>query len=169
MAITIFRFTNNTDTYPGVTDLIVFNNSSGSPKNTKVSNAYCLGYEIGNSAALAENQAPSQDTAGLQHLGEIEDLYTFRLMFSKRDNNPHTYQDIFDTWVAQAKVNANWNNGRFGVAFDDRHGKNITPVRTGNSQIGLMWVDAVEKNDFIRQPLQSFITLRLKISRSDGT
>lgn len=169
MAITIYRVTNHGDGIGG-SDQIIFNNSSApNPKSTKLPNAYITSYEITNTGALAENQTPSQDTAGLQHLGEIEDLYIFTILFTKRDAVPHTYQDIFDTWVSEPKVNAAFVNGRFGVAFDDRPKKNVVPLGTTSSQIGLMWVDSDEKNDFGRVPLAGNVVLRLKISRSDGT
>lgn len=169
MAITIYRVTNPGDTIGG-SDQIIFNDPSApNPKSTKVPNAYITGYQITNTAALAENQTPSQDTAGLQHLGEIEDLYIFNIIFTKRDAVPHAFQDIYDTWVSEPKVNANFVNGRFGVAIDDRQNKNIVPEGAGSDQVGLMWVDADETDDYQRVPLATKIVLRFKISRSDGT
>lgn len=170
MAITVYRVTVHGDGIGGA-DQIIFNNPSQAHyKDPKYIGAYITDVQYTNTSALAENQSPGQDTAGLQHQGEIEDVYILTIKFTRRDITPHAFQDIFDTWVSQPKVNAAFINGRFGIQIDDRIGKNIVPEGTGSSQIGLMWLDADEKEDYMEpKVLPSKITLRFKVSRSDGT
>lgn len=163
--ITIYRLTATTDDIT-TTDKIVFNTAS---KNTRVPNAFILGYKKTDSASIGDNQAVAQDTGNLQHLGKIEDLYTLYGYISSRTTNPNTFLDKLKQWDDEPKVNVNWKNGRFGIKFDEFYIGDVVPVRTGTLQIGLMWVDLEWDNDFRRTPLHAPFTLRFKTSRSDGT
>lgn len=168
--ITIYRLTNPGDTINNVTDKIVFNSPTG--KSTKNSNAFITDYEINGQSGVGDNQSVAQDTAGLQPLGKVQDLYTFYGYISKLEdlNGFNAFTVLMSGWDGDPKVNPTWPEGRFGVSFSDFHAWDVVPQGLGAAtQIGLIWQNLQWKNNWKRVPTQGNFILTMMISRSNGT
>jgi len=165
--VTIFRLSLDTDTILTTSDKIIFNTT----ENTKIESAHCT--EIVNSPTdgIGNNQGAEQDLGDQQALGLLEDTVKVTGFISKRDGNLSNGQNqfliILDLWANEAKINDNWQLGRFALQDNDDHTNDLIPIRTGTSQIALLW-EKYEKKTNMKGNRVDF-TLWFRINRGDGT
>lgn len=163
----LYRLTVATDTEANVTDKITFNSS----KDITVENAFMVQIQRTNQMAVADNQAAEQDLGEKQPAGTIEDNRVLTCFFSKRNGNlsdgNNAFLALLNSWSIDAKTNTNWVNGRFGFTDNDDHTKDVTPVRTGTSQKGLI-LESIVYTSNLGENIEN-CTITLKMSKGDGT
>ncbi len=169
--INLFRLTLTTDTLT-TGDRIDFNDPGATnPKSSKFENAYCTFIDRMSSDGVGDNQGAEQDLGDIQALGPVEDLYTLTGFISKRDgdlsNGQNQFLILLDLWDSEFKNSDNWPEGRFGIKDDGDVTNDLTPVRTGSNQIGLIWESYDKKADLAHNRVNFIIKLR--VSRGDGT
>ncbi len=163
--ITIFRFTNTGDTFATVTDKIEFNTSN----KTNTKNAFITEVKFNPTDGVGNNQGAEQDLGDQQALGLVEDIIKITGFISQRnsDSGENTFLVKMKAWKNDAKINDNWDLGRFGYADSDDKTDDITPTRTGTSQVGLLWEKIEWTTDF--KGNRKMFTLYFRINRGDGT
>lgn len=165
--ITIARLTDTGDTLANVTDKIEFNTTT----KTKQENAFIREFEEGPTDGVGNNQGAEQNLGDQQALGLVEDVTKIEGFFSKRNGDLNDGQNQFlillDTWIAEPKINDNWQLGRFAVEDEDDHTHDLLPVRTGTNQIAYLWEKLQRKTDFAGN--RELFTLFLRVNRGDGT
>ena len=165
--IRIARLTGTSDTVSTSTDKIDFNTDV----KTKIENAFITGFEENPTDGVGNNQGAEQDLGDQQALGAVEDIIKIDGFFSKRDGDLNDGQNSFlillDTWIAEPKINDNWQLGRFGITDADDQTHDLLPVRTGTDQIALLWEKIQRRTDF--KGRREHFTLWFRINRGDGT
>lgn len=165
--ITIARLTETTDTLANVSDKIEFNTTT----QTKPENAFITAFEEGPTDGVGNNQGAEQELGDQQALGLVEDITKIEGFFSKRngdnDDGQNQFLILLDTWIAEPKINDNWELGRFAVEDEDDQTHDLLPVRTGTDQIAYLWEKLQRKTDF--KGNRELFTLFLRVNRGDGT
>jgi len=165
--ITIARLTETTDTLQNVSDKLVFNTTV----KTKLEANFITVFEEGPTDGVGNNQGAEQDLGDQQALGAVEDVTKIEGFFSRRNGDLNDGQNaaliLLDTWVVEAKINDNWQLGRFAVEDEDDQTHNLFPVRTGTDQIAYLWEKLQRKTDF--KGNREMFTLFLRVNRGDGT
>ena len=169
--ITVYRVTNAGDNIGNVsaTEKLEFNIN----KDTKIENIFCTECKITPSEGIAENQAPGQDLGNLQPVGRFEKLYELDCFISLIQGTFADGQNVFvailEKWEREAKDRPAFNEGRHGIQIDDMRDYDVIPVGTGSDRIGLILIDIPYILSWVREPPQCKFTMRLKVSRGDGT
>lgn len=169
----LFRVSLASDTQNTV-DRIDFNDpTSPDLKDTKKENAYLLSCERVSGQSIGDDQPAEDDLGSIDVVGASEDVYILEGIISNTrgslGNGQNQYLILLDLWDAEAKKTGDveWTEGRFGIVDDNDHTNDLIPVRTGSAQIGLIWESYRKKSDYSKN--QTKITIRLRISKGDGT
>jgi hypothetical protein len=167
--ITLYRVTNPGDTISNVSadNKLQFNTSP----DTKVANAFITDYDILETEAIGSNQSPQQDTGDIQDLGRIEQAYVLKGFISKRNDLAGFNQIVvkMQVWESEAKTNANFRQGRFGIQIDDFRPYDVVPFGTGTAQKGLIWESLKWRLNFQHKHLIAPFEWKFVVSRGDGT
>ena len=137
-------------------------------KKTNIPAAFITEIVRGDTEGIGDNQSVSQPLGDKQSLGEVENKLILRGFVSQRNypgGNP--FLIIMDLWMSEAKQISDWPEGRFGWEDDGEHVKDIVPVRTGTSQVGLILESILYTSDLGRN--QERFEITLTVSRGDGT
>ena len=165
--IKIFRFTEETDTIVSVesTDTIEFNKNT----TTKTKNAFITEVKFNPTDGVGNNQGAEQDLGDQQALGLVEDIIKITGFISQRnaDSGANTFLATMKEWKNDPKINDNWELGRFGYADADDTTDDLTPVRIGANQVGLLWERIEWTTDF--KGNRKMFTLYFRINRGDGS
>ncbi len=165
--ITIARLTDSLDTLANVSDKLEFNTTT----KTKLEDNFITTFEENPTDGVGNNQGAEQDLGDQQALGTLEDVTKIEGFFSKRNGDNDDGQNqaliLLDTWVAEPKINDNWQLGRFAVEDEDDHTHDLLPVRTGTDQIAYLWEKLLRRTDF--KGNRELFTLFLRVNRGDGT
>jgi len=165
--ITIARLTDASDTLANVTDKLVFNTTT----KTKLEANFITIFEQNPTDGVGNNQGAEQELGDQQALGGVEDVTKIEGFFSRRNGDLNDGQNqaliLLDTWVAEPKINDNWQLGRFAVEDNDDHTHDLFPVRTGTDQIAYLWEKLQRRTDF--KGNRELFTLFLRVNRGDGT
>ena len=135
--ITIFRFTDDTDTIGNVEDKIEFNTTT----KTKTKAAFITEVKFNPTDGVGNNQGAEQDLGDQQALGLVEDIIKITGFISERnsDSGVNPFLATMKEWKNEPKINDNWQLGRFGYADADDTTDDLTPVRIDSDQVGLLW------------------------------
>ena len=128
-------------------------------------------FEEGPTDGVGNNQGAEQNLGDQQALGTVEDVTKIEGFFSRRNGDNDDGQNqaliLLDTWVAEPKINDNWQLGRFAVEDEDDQTHDLFPVRTGTDQIAYLWEKLQRRTDF--KGNRELFTLFLRVNRGDGT
>lgn len=165
--ITIARLTETSDTLANVSDKLIFNTTV----KTKLEANFITVFEENPTDGVGNNQGAEQELGDQQALGPIEDVTKIEGFFSRRNGDNNDGQNsaliLLDTWVAEPKINDNWELGRFAVEDNDDHTHDLLPIRTGTDQIAYLWEKLQRRTDFAGN--REMFTLFLRVNRGDGT
>jgi len=171
--ITLLRYTNFNDDYTKseFTDKVVLDvDSKKNPKNEGVYYTEC---EIFDTNSLVRNQAVNAPTGMLQDLGKFELAIKLIITATRRaekDNDgKHATVGVLKKWRNEELQNENWEEGKFGIIFDDFTDYTEIPVNSGSDRKGLIFYDLHWKLDNISKPPRAIGTLWFVKSRGDGT
>jgi len=150
-----------------VSDKLEFNTT----EKTKQEANFITVFEENPTDGVGNNQGAEQDLGDQQALGTLEDITKIEGFFSRRngdnDNGQNQALILLDTWVAEPKINDNWQLGRFATEDEDDHTHDLFPVRTGTDQIAYLWEKLQRRTDF--KGNRELFTLFLRVNRGDGT
>ena len=171
--ITLLRYTNKEDDYTNssFTDRIILDVDS--KKNTKAEGIYYTECEIFDTNSLVRNQAVNAPTGFLQDLGKFELAYKLTIIATRRagdnDNGRHETVGRLKQWRDEDLQSDNWDEGKFGIVFDDFADYSEIPVNTGSDHKGLIFYDLHWKLDNTAKPPRAIGTLWFVKSRGDGS
>lgn len=121
--------------------------------------------------SVGDNQPATVAQGNKDELGNAELMYIIEGKIKNTNGNSANGQNAFlillDLWDSESSQIANWPEGRFGISDAHNNVNNLTPVRTGTSQTGLIW-DSYETTDDLGANETSFV-IRLQVSKGDGT
>ncbi len=171
--INLYRLSLTTDSST-TSDRIDFNDPSLTDevlKDTTIENAHIQNIDKMDTDGVGDNQGAEQQTGDIQPLGSVDDTYILTGYITKRDGNNNDGQNQFlillDLWDDEPKNSDNWPEGRFGIDDNGDHTNDLAPVRTGTSQIGLIWESYDKKSNLTKNRVD--FVLRFRVSRGDGT
>ncbi len=164
--IRLFFLTNPSDS--SITDFLDFNLDSRG-KKTNIENAFIRKITKTKSDGVGENQSVEQDLGDKQALGEIETKVILEGFISQRNasSGANTFLDQLERYANASKQNTNWPEGQFGVIDVGNQNNSVIPVRTGSSQIGLIWESYESVSDLGKN--QEDFKIVLTVSKGDGT
>lgn len=155
-------------------DRIDFNDpTNNNLKDAKLENAWLVDFERISGQGIGDDQPAEEETGSLDVTGNVEDQYTITAKITNTkgnsDNGQNQFLILLDLWDAENKKNSvvEWPEGRFGVIDDTDHTNDLVPIRTGTSQIGLIWESYRKKTNLAKN--QTDIVIKLRVSKGDGT
>lgn len=174
--ITVYIVTNAGDNLGNIaaTEKIIFNNEADADfKDTKKEGAYITRFRPKRSEALGDNQSAEQELGDYQALGAFENIIILEGYISNRIGVALDGQNAFiatmDGWENAAKQNDDFEEGRFGIEFGDMRKKDIIPVGTGTSQIGMILEFIDWDCDWEQKPARAKFVMQFRVSKGDGT
>ena len=171
--ITLIRYTDSGDNYESesFTDKIILDVDS--KKDTKQEGVYYTDCEIFDTNSLVRNQAVNAPTGMLQDLGKFELAIKLVITASRRagknNDGRHGTVGTLKQWRDEELQDDSWEEGKFGIIFDDFADYTEVPVNTGSDHKGLIFYDLHWKLDNTSKPPRAIGTLWFVKSRGDGT
>lgn len=147
-------------------DFITFNNASdGDFKDSKKEGAYILNLKRDDPEGIGNNQAAEVPDGNVQPLGIVEGTYIVTgFITNMRGNNDDGINAIISKlrlWKDQAQViNTVWEAGRFGFVDNSDVDNSLSPVGTGSTALGLLFVGFTKFNDYPRNRVEITLTFR---------
>ncbi|MBL4817985.1 MAG: hypothetical protein JKY15_01960 [Deltaproteobacteria bacterium] len=173
MTDTIYKLFNQDDVIgSGTTERILFNDAIVDA----VGNAYITRVNHTRPKAISGNQALGQGTRDQQPQGELGEFYTIEgvvpfmdgtLDASGDGTQSNATIDLMESWEDNLDViDGQIIHGRFGFELNTVKKYKLTPVSSGNTQIGLLWVSLDWDFNLILN-IAKFV-LKLKVDRGDS-
>lgn len=166
--IIVYRVTNPGDDKT-VADRIDFNTT----KDTKVEAAFITRFRVKKSEGIGDNQSAAQKLGDLQALGSFENLIILEGYISLRigttANGLNAFITTMDSWEGGSKQSNNFREGRFGIEFGDMRQKDVIPVGTGSTRVGMMLEFIDWDCDWEVKPARAKFIMQFRESNGDGT
>lgn len=167
----LYRLSLTTDTSTTL-DRIDFNDPGATNfKDATKENAIITSVKRVSTHSVGDNQPAATAQGNKDELGTAEKMYIItgkiKNTYGNSSNGQNAFLILLDLWDSESSQISNWPEGRFGIADAHNNVNNVTPVRTGTSQIGLIW-DSYETEDDLGANETRF-TIRLQTSKGDGT
>ncbi len=156
----------------GDTEIILFNDSI----TNIIGNAYIIRVTHDKPKSVSGNQALGQGTKDQQPEGILGEYYTIEGVVPYMDGTVNATGDgsTINPTIEQLKE---WSDGldttdsiihgMFGFEFNTVPSYTITPISSGNTQIGLLWIGLEWKFNLILNIAE--FTLKFKVDRGDDT
>jgi len=170
----IYKILNQDDNINSTeTEKVTFNNSI----DDTVGNAYILRISHSKPKSVTGNQALGQGTKDQQPEGLVGEFYTIEGVVPFMDGtidatgngstNNSTIQQLKD-WSDELDVlEGKIIHGQFGLKFNSIPIYNLSPISSGDDQIGLMWINIEWKFNLILNIAE--FTLKFKVDRGDSS
>ena len=166
--INIFRVSLGGDG-PSVTDRIDFNNPSFTDyKDSTKEFPWIKSIDKTSGESLGNNMAAEKTDGIIQPGGISEAIWIIEVVISNvvgnSDNGANIFLTRLESWKDDVQVIKDvWEGGRFGIVDNNCNTNSITPIGTGSSTIGLIFLNYKKKINY--QKNQAEITLTFRRSR----
>jgi len=174
MTDTIYKITVKGEDINGAgTEKLLFNNAI----TDTVGNAYILRVNHKRPKGVSGNQALGQGTIDQQPVGQLGEFYTIEGVIPFQDGTINASGTGVETNSAIVQLKT-WENeldtidgqiihGQYGLELNSVPDDNSAPISTGNTQIGLLWVELDWNYDIILN-IAKFV-LKFKVDRGDDS